>query len=266
MLFVPIRYINNGEPLDQATLNRHGFDIQENLEEIISRLNASGSNGSVEEIPNTLALRDENGTTQFAAPIVGTNPLRLMDSSVEPIAGTVVMRDGNGAIVGDDESIGTCSIFSHDPGDKWILADGRLLSRTQYPKLFAKVGIKHGNTTASNFRAPDLRPLLTVVDGGAGAFGSWNNGFPRNGVAPSDGIIHVVGHHNSYVAITVGGARTSIMASRSKYGQGPISCTSAIKRGQSYSIIGNRAIRFLAVGMEPPTKINVPVDYYIRVA
>lgn len=83
MLFVPIRYISNGEPLDQITLNRYGFDMQENLEQIIARVvGVEGSvAGSVPEVPHTLALRDVNGTTQFAAPIVSTNPIRLGDTN-----------------------------------------------------------------------------------------------------------------------------------------------------------------------------------------
>lgn len=98
MLFVPIRYINNGEPLDQVTLNRYGFDVQENLEEIISRLSTveGSENGSVVEIPHTLALRDANGTTQFAPPIVGTNPMRLMDFTTAATAGKGVVRNQNG--------------------------------------------------------------------------------------------------------------------------------------------------------------------------
>lgn len=95
MLFVPIRYINNGEPLDQITLNRSGFDVQSNLEEIIARLTGveGGTGGSVAEIPNTIALRDANGTTQFAPPIKSTNPLRLgdiIDDLVSPNSGAAL--------------------------------------------------------------------------------------------------------------------------------------------------------------------------------
>lgn len=87
MLFFPIRYINNGEPLDQVTLNRHGFDIQENLEKIIEGIEGAGGIGgsgleaSVEPIPNTLALRDDRGTSQFSKPIGPYEPLRLTDAN-----------------------------------------------------------------------------------------------------------------------------------------------------------------------------------------
>lgn len=104
MLFFPIRYINNGEPLDQVTLNRHGFDIQENLEKIIEGIEGAGGIGgsgleaSVEPIPNTLALRDEYGTSEFSKPRVGNNPIRLHDVDVDNINNKVVARNDNGGI------------------------------------------------------------------------------------------------------------------------------------------------------------------------
>lgn len=79
MLHVPIRYINNGEPLDQVTLNRYMYDVQQNLEALFASLGGSAISGEVDEIPNSLVKRDAHGTTQFAAPRVGTNPLRRND-------------------------------------------------------------------------------------------------------------------------------------------------------------------------------------------
>ena len=39
----------------------------------------------------------------------------------------------------------------------WLLCDGRLLSRTEYPALFEIIGTAFGNTDSTNFRLPDLR-------------------------------------------------------------------------------------------------------------
>lgn len=97
MLHTPIRYINNGEPLDQVTLNRYMYDTQENLEELFSlAFGGNTPNASVSETPDTLALRDEHGTSQFTAPRVGTNPLRLDDASEEAVPKSLALRDSNG--------------------------------------------------------------------------------------------------------------------------------------------------------------------------
>lgn len=195
MLFVPIRYINNGEPLDQVTLNRYGFDVQENLEEIIARLDGSGGGtGSVAEIPNTLALRDDNGTTQFAAPVVGTNPLRLMDASVTPSPGRVVMWDSNGQInfgggggganspVFSSEIAGMVAFFAYATVPAgWLRADGRAVSRTTYAGLFSVIGTTYGNGDGSTtFNLPDMRDSFPRahhygLNGNTRAFGSFQD-------------------------------------------------------------------------------------------
>lgn len=98
MIYHPIRYINNGEPLNEDTLNRFAEDTQSNLHQIISELENLKSSlyGTVEETPHKLALRDQYGTTQFGAPRIEQNPLRLVDSSENAIGGKVVKRDSNG--------------------------------------------------------------------------------------------------------------------------------------------------------------------------
>lgn len=97
-LFTPIRYINDGEPLNQITLNRGRFDVQENIEELFSRVGTleSVNNTSINEDPDTIALRNSNGTTSFSEPTAGTHPLRLDDASVESLPDTLVMRDSEG--------------------------------------------------------------------------------------------------------------------------------------------------------------------------
>ncbi len=54
--------------------------------------------------------------------------------------------------------------------DGWLLCDGRAVSRTQYPALFAAIGITHGGGDGVNtFNLPDYRGrFLRGVDDGAG--------------------------------------------------------------------------------------------------
>lgn len=96
MLYRPIRYINNGEPLDQVTLNRYMYDTQINLEVLFASVKGSAVTGEVKEIPNSFVKRDDRGTTQFSPPIIGTNPIRLDDVSVSPSPDSIVKRDSSG--------------------------------------------------------------------------------------------------------------------------------------------------------------------------
>lgn len=283
MLKTPIDYINNGEPLDQQTLNRYIYDVQENLEELFRLVNGAGKDGSVDEIPDTLALRDEYGTTNFTEPRTGTNPLRLNDSSVESIPSTVVMRDENGSIkLGEPtgtespiralDIVGFAGVFAADPGDDWVLCDGREVSRSDYKPLFDKVNTIYGSgDNSTTFNVPDLTDLLNVTDAssysGSTIFGGWNTSFPRSGTAPSDGIIHAKTGHDQGVRIVVNGAETQYVSARDKYGRGSVSASSAVRKGDSYSVSGGIAyVRFLSVDVDipQPSKINLPVNYYIR--
>lgn len=283
MLFVPIRYINNGEALDQVTLNRDTTDIQQNLEEIIDRLVTleSSSGGSVTETPDTLALRDEYGTTQFSAPRIATNPFRKGDADSDKTASTLALRDANGTFkigppssvdhpMRSEDMVGASVIFPFNPGSDWILADGRAVSRTTYAPLYGKIGTTFGSGDGSTtFNVPDLRELLEVVNisgSGSGVFGAWDNSFPTSGTAPEDGIIHVRSSHNDSVSITIDGVQVQQVSDRDKYGTGNVAASAAIKKGQTYSIHANGYRRFLPfnVSLPEPTKIALPVDYYIR--
>lgn len=123
MLHVPIRYINNGEPLDQVTLNRYMYDTQENLEELFKSLGAVSVDGEVQEIPNSLVKRDAYGTTQFSAPRVGTNPLRLNDSSVANTANKVVTRNSSGKINVQQVTLGSAPSANMDAATKKYVDD-----------------------------------------------------------------------------------------------------------------------------------------------
>lgn len=62
------------------------------------------------------------------------------------------------------------------------LCDGRLLSRTQYSKLFENIGTAFGNTTPSDFRLPDLRGRFIVGYDDSGANPEYNNISEDSGV------------------------------------------------------------------------------------
>lgn len=62
----------------------------ERLETLIGNL------GDIEATPDTLVLRDENGTSKFSEPTHDQHPIRRGDTSTESIPGTVVVRDENG--------------------------------------------------------------------------------------------------------------------------------------------------------------------------
>lgn len=56
----------------------------------------------------------------------------------------------------------------------WMICDGRYLSRTQYPALYAVLGVAYGTSTTNNFRLPDLRgraPWGKATSGALGAVG-----------------------------------------------------------------------------------------------
>ena len=54
----------------------------------------------------------------------------------------------------------------------WVLCDGRLLTRSANPDLFAKIGTTFGNTSSSNFRVPDYRRRTSIGAGGTKPTGS----------------------------------------------------------------------------------------------
>ena len=177
MLYREIRYINDGEPLDQVTLNRYTYDIQENLEELFDRTGGSSSIGEVENIPDTIALRDNYGTTKFSTPREGTNPLRVNDI-VNRLDSNEVDRPlsaamGSALVTRLKEAIPVGVIVSYGSSispNEWLICDGSYLSRSSYSRLFNVIGITFGNTNSSNFRLPDLRgEFIRGLDSGRGA-------------------------------------------------------------------------------------------------
>lgn len=75
-LNTPIRYINDGEPLDEVVLNRYVQDSQQNLENLFSRVDGYDS-GTTEAISDRVVLRDNDATSKFGVPTDDQHPWRL---------------------------------------------------------------------------------------------------------------------------------------------------------------------------------------------
>lgn len=63
--------------------------------------------------------------------------------------------------------VGTISMFGADVDPEgWIRCDGRSLQRSEYPKLFERIGTRFGSSDASNFKVPDYRERTPVGSSG----------------------------------------------------------------------------------------------------
>lgn len=80
-LTVPLRYINDGEVLNEITLNRALLDAQTNLEDLFNRVDAYDP-GTSEAEANRVVLRDGQGTAKFGTPSHDEHPWRLAEYQV----------------------------------------------------------------------------------------------------------------------------------------------------------------------------------------
>jgi rhizosphere induced protein len=138
--------------------------------------------------------------------------------AVCPFAGQVhpVTGDANNIWAGT-----TCSSQNSQAGDLnpnipitypealgWMLCDGRQLSKTAYPELFAVLGTLYGGTSES-FRIPDYRGLfLRGVDAGAGMDPDAARRVGPTGTGTTGGIGSLQcdalqDHKHSYKAVTL---------------------------------------------------------------
>jgi len=66
----------------------------------------------------------------------------------------------------DTTTVGSVVIW---PGnaipDNWLLCDGSLLQRTDYPALFAVCGILYGTVSSTDFRIPNLKGIYPMGQG-----------------------------------------------------------------------------------------------------
>lgn len=101
------------------------------------------------------------------------------------------------------------------------------------PETFYAVKIAKfstGSTTAV------ITPVKLNYPGKKG-FGTWQN-IASTGTATEDGIIVVYSGFNQDSGVVIDGVQRQYIAARSKYGQGPESCTCPIAKGSSWSING----------------------------
>ena len=67
--------------------------------------------------------------------------------------------------------VGTIAMYGSDADPEgWLRCDGRTVSRSDYPKLFALLGIRFGSTTVSDFKVPDFRERSPIGAGGGGKY------------------------------------------------------------------------------------------------
>lgn len=183
----PLRYINNGEPLNEVVLNRAYRDIEENLEELFGRIGGARI-GVSEADPDTVVRRDDNGVAEFGEPTKETHPIRggdvvnnlNSDESDKPLSasmGKQISENFESQLSGAFP-IGSIIMFTGDSNhlasqtDDWAICDGSTLPRTGFSELFDIIGTQFGAPNTSDFNLPDLRSeFVRGADNGRGVSG-----------------------------------------------------------------------------------------------
>ena len=183
----PLRYINNGEPLNEVILNRGLRDIEDNLEELFSRIGGA-TIGTPDPTADAVARRDENGTAEFGSPTTDKHPLRGNDvvNNLESDAGNKPLSASMGKQISDNFEqqlagafpIGSIIMYTGDVSqlsnatDKWAVCDGSSLPKTGFDPLFQIIGTTYGEPNPSDFNVPDLRSeFVRGADNGRGVTG-----------------------------------------------------------------------------------------------
>lgn len=151
-MLVEIPLINNGEPLNEPTLNRAIVKIKENIEDLYKKYAALSATS--EAVPETLVLRDENATAKFGEPTEGDHPVRLVDLHRAHPTGSVISFVGNVA----------------PTEEGFMFAHGQEIDRITYAKLFGLIGTTYGEGDGSTtFNLPDTRgEFIRGLDNGRG--------------------------------------------------------------------------------------------------
>lgn len=125
MLFATIRLINDGDALDEVSLNRFAYDIQANLEEIFRILGEiQDTSGTADLIPDTLVQRDTNGTAKFGTPTEPEHPVRLADAGTLIPTGLISMWSGSIASIPEGWALCNGSNGTPDLRDRFIVGAG----------------------------------------------------------------------------------------------------------------------------------------------
>jgi len=183
----PLRYINNGEPLNEVILNRGFRDVEENLEELFSRIGGARI-GVPEDEADTVVRRDENGVAEFGEPTNSKHPLRGNDvvnnleseDSNKPLSAAMgkQISDNFESQISGAFPIGSIIMFTGDQNhlasqtDDWAICDGGSLPKTGFADLFNIIGTQYGEPNSSDFNIPDLRSeFVRGADNGRGVSG-----------------------------------------------------------------------------------------------
>lgn len=139
--------------------------------------------------------------------------------------------------------IGTIAMFGGSTAPtKWVLCDGRAISRTEYAKLFQIIGTTYGSGDGSNtFNVPDMRDRFAV---GAGDSYSLNDKGGADTVTLSTDEIPAHNHGEKaltgYVTLRKTGAgyntaisRSGIVSSITSSGSGSTSINGSGSSGQA---------------------------------
>lgn len=138
---------------------------------------------SLEHAPNvaqgTLATRPTTGMAAGDRYYV-TGDATLTNNGIE------WFYDGNQwTQISYESPIGAGDIWfaANDPADtRWLICDGRAISRSQYATLFALIGTTYGSGNGSStFNIPDLRQRMPMGLKGSGSAGSGQNLGERGG-------------------------------------------------------------------------------------
>jgi microcystin-dependent protein len=233
-------------PANGGSGNAVTFDItrQSNGSYIINRIANSGTNyvaNDILTIPGTL-LGGENNINDLKITVPSVNVLGSIPTNTAlytSVVGTGVTGLGKAS---RDALLAGVLDFLIPPGTivpyaglqkppgatalskGWLFCDGSIVNRSEYPELFAAIGLTYGRTLVNGqFRLPDLRGRTII---------GYDN--MSNGLSSSGGIANrVVGANtpNSFAAsngtapLVVGGSTTATMTATSFSQQFPFPTT-----------------------------------------
>ncbi len=137
------------------------FDANNKLMITCQRQMANNGKGDLSADEQSLIFNTSVGSYQVPIAAIGSLSRMSVDKATSQIQNTM------GATL---VPAGTVVPFAGDKvPDGFLLCDGRSLSRTDYPKLFAAIGTAHGSVDANSFNLPDYSGrFLRGVDGSAG--------------------------------------------------------------------------------------------------
>ncbi|MCP3789458.1 phage tail protein [Pseudomonas sp. N2-11] len=165
----------------------------------------------LDQIPNAIS---DDPTTNSSEILATTKALRaLMDSLDESLVGMVAFFD----------------MEAPPPG--WIRANGASLSRAKYPRLYSRLGTRHGSDSPLTFNVPEVRAeYIRALDDGRGVdpgrvLGSW--AASQNLLHEHEAIIGKSGEHSHVLDLKIdrgpGDDGNAVWGDEPYYGEGVVS-------------------------------------------